>query len=214
MQTKFPIVAQLAGIVLMAGAAVAGGETAVGGSVLGAPAVGAGSTEGSVELTAPAPAGIPYYEYFNYSSYAKRSYVPGYTPHPSSLYENPRTYPAALCVIGNPYYQYAGLPGWHFSAPDGYKTGVPRGSHISKYYRGQLGITKDLRGGYPQGMRVVEDVIVPVSESVEKAGVFIQGGRTDTIVVGGDDSSVSDQFAPPPAIPAPAPSYIPENLEK
>jgi len=207
MKTKLGAIAQVTGILSLVASAVAQTSPHV-------PPVGSGSLEGGVELTSPAPAGVPYYEYFNYSSYAKRSYVPGYTPHPTSLFENPRTYPAAAGRMGNPYYDFAGIPGWYFSSPSGYKSGVQRGSHTSKYFRGELGITDHLRGGYPQGMRVVEDVILPVSDSVEKGGVFIQGGRTD-IVIGGDDSSVSNQFpTPAPPVPGPAPKYVPESLEK
>src|SRR5690349_11769927 len=126
-------------LLLLSGSAIAGPEVA-------AP----GSLEGSVEFTAPPAAGIPYFEYFHYSAYAKRSYVPGYTPHVTSLFENPRDYPWALCVLATPYYQYAGMQGWFFGSPQGYQSSVPPGSHASKYYRGELGITKNLRGGYPQ----------------------------------------------------------------
>lgn len=186
-----------AGFVLaLAGVAFAGGEVQ-------------GSTEGGVELTAPAPAGIPYYEYFNYSAYVRRSYVPGYTPHPTSLFENPRDYPWALCVLATPYYQYAGINGWFFGSPQGYQSSVPKGSHASKYYRGELGITKDLRGGYPQGMRVIEPAIVPVSNSMEKGGIFIQGASSQTALIG---QEVETEAAPPAPVPMPAPT--PASLEK
>ena len=168
-----------------------------------------GSIEGAPELTSPAPAGIPYYEYFNYSAYAKRSYVPGYTPHPTSLFENPKDYPWALCVLATPYYQYAGIPGWHFGSPQGYQSSVPPGSHAAKYYRGELGITSNLRGGYPQGLRVVEDAIVPIGASSEKGGVFIQGGSIGVVEVATESEQM---MAPPPPLPMPVPT--PASIEK
>lgn len=171
------------------------------------PGVQAGSIEGAPELTSPAPAGIPYYEYFNYSAYAKRSYVPGYTPHPTSLFENPKDYPWSLCVMANPYYQYAGIPGWHFNSPQGYQSSIPPGSHAAKYYRGELGITSNLRGGYPQGLRVVEDAIVPVAASSEKGGIFIQGGSLGAVQVA-TESDVSFSPAPPLPMPVPTPAAI------
>ncbi len=185
-----------------------------------APPAGAGSTEGSPEIPIGAPtpiAGIPYYEYFNYSSYAKRSYVPGYTPHVTSLFENPRDYPWALCVLATPYYQYGGIPGWFFSSPQGYQSSVPKGSHASKYYRGELGITANLRGGYPQGMRVVEPAIVPIGASAERGGVYIQGGGVTTVAVGTEVTEIIQETGPSfggpaPIVPRPAPT--PASLEK
>lgn len=163
-----------------------------------------GSTEGSVEVVGPTPAaGIPYYEYFNYSAYAKRSYVPGYTPHVTSQFENPRDYPWALCVLATPYYQYAGLPGWFFGSPQGYQSSVPKGSHASKYYRGELGITANLRGGYPQGMRVVEPAIVPVGSSVERGGVYIHGGDTTLVNTTIEETVRQETLAKPAALPPP-----------
>jgi len=180
---------------LVAGA-TAGGENAVQAPV-------AGSTEGSVEVVGPTPApGIPYYEYFNYSAYAKRSYVPGYTPHVTSQFENPRDYPWSLCVLATPYYQYAGIDGWFFGSPMGYQSSVPPGSHASKYYRGELGITDNLRGGYPQGMRVVEPAIVPIGASAERGGIYIHGGGT-TIV-----NTQTEQVETQPALAKPAPPVI------
>lgn len=174
------------------------------------PAVPAvGSTEGSVEVVGPTPAaGIPYYEYFNYSSYAKRSYVPGYTPHVSSLYENPRDYPWALCVLATPYYMYAGKDGWFFGSPQGYQSSVPRGSHVADYYQGKLGITANLRGGYSQGMRVIEPAIVPVGASVERGGIYIHGADTtmvNTTVEQTVQQETLAKSAPPPVLPIPVP---------
>lgn len=172
-----------------------------------------GSTEGSIEVVGPGPTpipGIPYQEYFNYSAYAKRSYVPGYTPHVTSLFENPRDYPWALCVLATPYYQYAGINGWFFSSPQGYQSSVPKGSHASKYYRGELGITSNLRGGYPQGMRVVEPAIVPVASSMERGGIYIHGSditRVETTV----EETIQQQTLAKPAAPI---SLPPPVLEK
>ena len=192
--------------VMSVGAVFAGPEPAV---------PGTGSAEGPVEFTTPPAAGIPYLEYFNYSAYAKRSYVPGYTPHATSLFENPRDYPWALCVMANPYYQYAGIPGWFFGSPQGYQSSVPPGSHASKYFRGELEITKHLRGGYPQGIRVIEDAIVPISSSVEKGGVFIQGGGVERVSVATETEVVKEtrtETGPPAPVPGPAPA--PAMLEK
>jgi hypothetical protein len=168
-----------------------------------------GSTEGTIEVVGPTPAaGIPYFEYFNYSAYAKRSYVPGYTPHVTSLYENPRDYPWALCVLATPYYRYAGTKGWFFGSPQGYQSSVPPGSHASKYYRGELGITANLRGGYAQGMRVVEPAIVPVGSSVERGGVYIHGADTTLVNTTVEETVQTEALAksaPPPALPVPVP---------
>lgn len=184
------------------------------------PPPGAGSTEGSVEIVGPAPAaGIPYYEYFHYSAYAKRSYVPGYTPHVTSLFENPRDYPWALCVLATPYYQYAGMPGWFFGSPQGYQSSVPKGSEAAAYYRGELDITTDLRGGYPQVMRVVEPAIVPVGNSSERGGVYIHGGETISVGTAPPETveietleKVVEKTGPPEIVPGPAPA--PASLEK
>lgn len=180
------------------------------------PQPGAGSTEGSIEVVGPTPApGIPYYEFFHYSAYAKRSYVPGYTPHATSLFENPRDYPWALCVLATPYYQYAGINGWFFSSPQGYQSSIPEGSHAAAYYRGELGITEHLRGGYPQVLRVVEPAIVPVNASSEHGGVYIHGGSVHTVDVGVETvetiETITERSGPPPAVPGPAPS---PGLEK
>lgn len=166
----------------------------------------AGSTEGAPEIVGQTPvAGIPYYEYFNYSAYAKRSYVPGYTPHPTSLFENPRDYPWALCVLATPYYQYAGMKGWFFGSPQGYQSSVPEGSHAAKYYRGELGITANLRGGYPQGMRVVEPAIVPVGPSTERGGIYISGGDTLRVETTVEETVQQETLAKPMALPPPVP---------
>lgn len=169
----------------------------------------AGSTEGSVEVVGPAPAaGVPYYEYFNYSAYAKRSYVPGYTPHVSSLYENPRDYPWALGALATPYYMYAGKDGWFFGSPQGYQSSVPKGSQAAGYFQGQLGITANLRGGYSQGMRVIEPAIVPVGASVERGGVYIHGADTTTVNTTVERTIQQETLAksaPPPVLPIPVP---------
>lgn len=211
----------VAATVALAGAVCAGPEGLPDAADM-APPAGAGSTEGSLVIPAGAPtpvAGIPYYEYFNYSSYAKRSYVPGYTPHVTSLFENPRDYPWALCVLATPYYQYGGIPGWFFSSPQGYQSSVPKGSHASKYYRGELGITKNLRGGYPQGMRVVEPAIVPIGPSAERGGVYIHGGGVTTLAVGTEVTEIIQETGPAPRVPGPAPivpgpAPTPASLEK
>lgn len=183
------------------------------------PAPGVGSTEGGIEVVGPEPsAGIPYYEYFHYSAYAKRSYVPGYTPHVTSLFENPREYPYALCVLATPYYQYAGKDGWFFGSPQGYQSSIPKGSHAAKYYMGELGITEHLRGGYPQGLRVVEPAIIPVANSSERGGIYIHGGgvkvNTDIEVETEEITTVESytKTGPPAIVPGPAPT--PASLEK
>lgn len=216
----------VAAIFAIAGAAVAGPENAI----PKGPGIGGGSAEGPIVIKANAAAtpvgGIPYYEYFHYSSYAKRSYVPGYTPHVTSLFENPRDYPWALGALATPYYMYAGLNGWFFSSPQGYQSSVPPGSHASKYFRGELGITDDLRGGYAQGMRVVEPAIVPVGASAEKGGIYIHGIGVETVLVGQDITDLESMTQtvrpqtgrpmaprmPPPVVPGPAPT--PASLEK
>lgn len=186
----------VAGAVALAAALTAGPEAYV----------SSGSTEGPVEVVGQTPVpGIPYYEYFNYSAYAKRSYVPGYTPHPTSLFENPRDYPWALGAMATPYYQYAGMNGWFFGSPQGYQSSVPPGSHASKYYRGELGITSNLRGGYPQGMRVIEPAIVPVGPSMERGGIYIQGGDSLLVNTTVEESVQQETLAKPMALPPPVP---------
>lgn len=141
------------------------------------------------------PAIVPYNEYFCYSTYAYRSYVPGKTPHASSLFENPRTYPQALCVMATPYYLYAGLQGWFFGSPLGYQTSVPPESDALAYNQGRLGITDKLAHGWSEGMRVIEPVIVPLNGGCRSGGIFISAGRSTVAVA-----------APRPLpLPSPAP---------
>lgn len=156
-------------------------------------------------LMSPAPAaGVLYNEYFCNSSVVRRTYVPGYTPHATSLFENPREYPAALCVIANPYHQYGGIDGWYFGAPGGIQSSVPEGSPALAYYRGELGITSRLAHGYPEGMRVVEQVIYPVANACRRGGFYIQGSETPIKVT---------YPAPHPA-PSAAPFSSGKTLEK
>lgn len=179
------------------------------------PGASAGSVEGGIEFTTPPEPGVPYHEYFHYSSYAKRTYVPGYTPHVTSLYENPKTYPSQLGPLVNPYHVNTGLPGWHFGSPYGYRGSNDKGSQSNKYFRGELGITDNLRGGYPQGMRVIEPAIVPIAASAEKGGIFISGGGVGQLEVGAENELITEYESTlvKPA-PVPAPVYVPESLEK
>ncbi len=138
-------------------------------------------------LSAPAPAvmaqDVPiiengqavgiYQELSCYSASVRRSYKPGYTPHPSTLFENPRSYPSATCVLATPYYMYGNIPGWFFGSPSGYQSSVPPGSHVLAYEQGRLGITEHLKLGYPDGKRVIQPVLKPVAPVCEKAGIFI-----------------------------------------
>jgi hypothetical protein len=141
------------------------------------------TTVRETRVARPGPTPVPgvggltvYKEQFHYSSVVKRSYVPGYTPHATSRFENPREYPAALCVMATPYYQYAGIAGWFFGSPRGYQSSVPPGSHALAYHRGELGITDRLAHGYPEGLRVVEDVIVPYPAYGREGGFLIDAG--------------------------------------
>jgi len=145
--------------------------------------------------------GVPYNEYFNYSSNVHRSYSPGYTPHLTSLFENPREYPVALCVMATPYIRYAGIHGWFFGSPRGYQSSVPPGSHALAYYQGDLGITTNLRYGHPHGLRVVEPVIIPLNSYAERGGVLITGGGLGTAEV---SQALPDAAAPAP-VPTPGP---------
>jgi hypothetical protein len=179
------------------------GQKCVAGPELAAPAQAV-----QVPSLQPAPGaseiGVPYNEYFNYSSFARRSFAPGYTPHTTSIFENPRDYPYALCVLATPYYQYAGIHGWFFGSPRGYQSSVPPDSHALAYYQGELGITSNMRYGYPQGLRVVEPVIIPFNSYAERGGVLITGGGLGTAGV----SEVKENAvapAKPTALPAPTP---------
>lgn len=186
------------------------------GAVYAGPEMPAGTPAVAVPALQPAPSangevGVPYNEYFNYSSFARRSYAPGYTPHATSLFENPREYPYALCVIATPYYQYAGIHGWFFGSPNGYQSSVPPDSHALAYNQGELGITSNMRYGYPQGLRVIEPVIIPFSSYAERGGVLITGGGLGTAEVGAVQENA---VAPAKATPLPGPSAgagIPEK---
>lgn len=165
------------------------------------------TVERTTTIARPAPTPVPgvggltvYAEQFHYSSVVKRSYVPGYTPHATSRFENPREYPSALCVMATPYYQYGGIAGWFFGSPRGYQSSVPPGSHAIAYHRGELGITDKLAHGYPEGLRVVEDVIVPYPAYGRTGGFFIDAG-----------SDVGP--APPPAAAAPLPQAKPQLVK-
>jgi hypothetical protein len=141
---------------------------------------------------------VVYNEQFCYSSIVKRSWVPGYTPHATSRFENPRTYPAALCVMATPYYQYGGIDGWFFGSPRGYQSSVPRDSHALAYNRGELNITANLARGYPEGLRVVEDVIVPYPGYCKTGGFLIDAGNK------------AIEIAAPQPLPSPSPSPVPQ----
>jgi hypothetical protein len=205
--------AMAATLYVCASVAFAGPESTIPAAPNGVPVLqGAGGQSASVA------AGEVYEEYFNYSSYAKRSYSPGYTPHVSSLFENPRDYPWALGALATPYYQYAGTSGWFFGSPKGYQSSVPPNSQAHAYFAGQLGITSNLRYGYPDGLRVIEPVVVPVSASVKKGGLLITGGSAlEVEVAKGTEVSAPlaapAPLAPPPPAP-PAPALDRELLEK
>ena len=171
-----------------------------------------------VAIATPAPsAGVVaaggYKEMFCYSSVVRPNYVPCYTPHRSSLYENPREYPQTLCVMGTPYYQYGRIPGWFFGSPNGYQSSVPPGSHALAYHRGELGITEHLNGGYPEGLRVVERVLVPYSQYCRDGGFYISAGsatqlRTTTVEEVAQ-SVTTEVKAAAPAVPSPVPPRMP-----
>lgn len=117
-------------------------------------------------------AGDIYREYMAYNAHVRRSYVPGFIPNPSSLFENPRERPSAVCVLGDTY-RYANLRGWFFGSPNGYQSSVPPGSQAHAYVTGQLGITTALQYGYPRGQRVIEPVLVPYAAYAEAGGILI-----------------------------------------
>lgn len=164
-----------------------------------------------------------YHELSCYSAHVRRSYVPGYTPHPSSLFENPRSWPAATGSIATPYYQFAGVRGWFFTSPGGYQSSVPPGSHILAYEQGRLEITKNLGRGYPEGKRVVEPILKPVEGVCEKAGILINPGASMGFTAytaedcggmdGAHDSAVT-KGAPPEAVPPAPRRYAPAQLDK
>lgn len=199
------------GVAAALSAAHAGPEAPASGGTT-SPAAPAGIPQ---PIPAPAEAGVPYNEFFSYSAYARRSYAPGYTPHLTSLFENPRTYPRALCVMATPYYQYAGINGWFFGSPLGYQSSVPPNSHALAYFQGGLGITSNLRYGYPQGLRAIEPVIVPFNSYSERGGVFIQGGGLSTAEATAVSADAIPPAAPtavaPPPTPLPAPGVTREK---
>jgi hypothetical protein len=137
-----------------------------------------------------------YKELFCYSSVVRPNYVPGYTPHVSSLYENPREYPKALCVLATPYYLHGRRPGWFFGSPNGYQSSVPPGSQALAYNRGELGITQQLAFGYPEGMRVVERVLVPYSTYCRPGGYFISAGSATRVETATGEAAVRPTPSP------------------
>lgn len=178
-----------------------------------------GSLDGAPEF-APGvdtntPAGSPYYETLHYSAYAKRTYVPGYVPKKTSLFENPRTMPDIAGHLKKPYSPVDNLPGYHFSSPRGYRTGTQAGSPALDYFQGRHGITANLGKGYPDGLRVIEPAIVPMESRVEEGGIYIKGGGLNTLQLGAEaDYSNSGHSAPlMPYQPAPQ-HYYPATIEK
>ena len=167
-----------------------------------------------------------YQELSCYSASVQRSYEPGYTPHPSTLFENPRSYPSATCVLATPYYMYANIPGWFFASPSGYQSSVPPGSHVLAYEQGNLGITENMKRGYPEGKKVIQTVLKPVAPVCEKAGIFIsaRGGPLGLYAAPPADCGLpgvpQPAMAPPqqamsaPPVVAPAPAYVSEVVEK
>lgn len=172
---------------------------------------------GSVDNTPEFPAGEignqagnPYYESLHYSAHVKRTYVPGYIPKKTSLYENPRTRPDIAGMMKTPYEPLPNFPAYHVgSAPE--RFGAQIGSPALDYWQGKQGITSNLGKGLPEGMRVVEPALVPVESRVEKGGIYIRGGGTNTLMLGAeaDYKSAPDT----PYYPAPRQSY-PETIEK
>ena len=132
---------------------------------------------------AVADAGAPVYkESFCYPANVRRVYKPAFTPQISSLFMNPRTFPAAVGVIADPSIQYAGMYGWHFGSPSGFTSGAPRESHALAYQRGELDITKNLYRGLPEGMKVVEPLLVPVQPVCRRGGIYIDGGPSQILL--------------------------------
>lgn len=158
--------------------------------ILYAPNVLPGPTPGAGAAVAEGS----YKEAFCYSAVVRPNYVPAYTPHASSLFENPREYPAALCVLATPYHKYGGIPGWFFGSPRGYQSSVPPGSHVLAYNRGELGITEKLSFGYPEGMRVVERVLVPYQPYCRPGGFLISAGENPLMVI--DSNALAGGGAP------------------
>jgi hypothetical protein len=205
------------GTLVVRAVAITSAAMALGVTGFAGPEVAAPEQAVQVPQLQPAPGaagevGVPYNEYFNYSSFARRSYSPAYTPHTTSLFENPRDYPWALCVLATPYYQYAGIKGWFFGSPNGYQSSVPPNSHALAYFQGELGITSNMRYGYPQGLRVIEPVVIPFNAYAERGGVLITGGGLGTAEVG----AVKENAAPPApapamALPAPGAGTAPEK---
>ena len=164
-----------------------------------------------------------YHELSCYSAHVRRSYAPGYTPHPSSLFENPRSWPAATGSLATPYTQYASIPGWFFCSPSGYQSSVPPGSHVLAYEQGRLQITKHLRRGYPDGKRVVEPILKPVEGVCEKAGILINPGASmgftaytaeDCGATDGAYGSAYTKGAAPAVVPPAPRQFVAPQLEK
>ena len=143
---------------------------------------------------------VEYKESECYSSAVRRSYVPAYTPHITSQFENPRDYPYALAGLATPYHMYGGCYNWFFSSPQGAQSSIPRYSQALAYHRGELDITSNLSKGYPVGQRVVESVLVPVPMSCRKTGYLIEAGKSALRVtdVTPTPAPVSPYYTPTP----------------
>jgi len=153
------------------------------------------SVAGAIQpVYAQSTAGV-YNEYLSYSPYVKRSYVVGYAPKVSSLYENPRTYPNAAGRLGE-VYLYANMAGWFFGSPSGYQTSVPPHSSVLAYCRGEQNITKNLDDGYPDGKKVIEPVLVPYAAYTREGGTLINCGAAPLNIVPSDSLGLGASYAP------------------
>lgn len=164
MSRRFANVLITAAFALSAAIAAAQSPSSAAPAGLPAPSSGSGVAEGG------------YQEAFCYSAYVRPNFVPGYTPHRSSIYENPREYPSQVGALATPHYLYGRTPGWFFGSPNGYQSSVPPGSHALAYSRGELGITENLSFGYSSGMRVIERVLVPSGQYCRPGGFYISAG--------------------------------------
>jgi hypothetical protein len=128
-----------------------------------------------------------YQEYLVTSPGIRPSYVPGYIPKVSPRFLNPRVRPprgSAQHVFSN-LRETNEMTGAHFGSPSGWqKTGVTADSPVGDYHQGNLGITRVLQFGYPEGTRVIEPVLVPMPSRSEKAGWYIDAGRPTEIDLG------------------------------
>lgn len=119
------------------------------------------------------------YESFWYSSYADRAWVVGYAPKTTSLFLNPREYPASVQAPTIWRTVYRGTLEAFCRSTSGRPTfGMAAGAPARAYHYGELGITSHLASGYPEGKRVVEPVIVPHASSSRRGGVLIVGAPT------------------------------------